>query len=41
MRYEEPNMEILMLDVQDVVTSSSLTGNLIGKDNEYQMPEGW
>lgn len=39
MRYEEPNMEILMLDVDGIVVTS-LTGNEIGKNNEYEMP-GW
>ena len=40
MRYEEPNMEILMLDVEVIVTTS-LTGNPIGKDNPYEIPEEW
>ncbi len=40
MRYEEPNMEILMLNVEVIVTTS-LNGKPIGKDDDWNIPDDW
>lgn len=40
MRYEEPNMEIIVVNMEVIVTTS-LTGNPIGKDDDWTIPEEW
>lgn len=40
MKYEKPYMEVIEFIVDDVVTIS-LTGNTVGTDNGYEMPNDW
>ena len=42
MKYEQPNMEILKLDIE-VITTSSLSSNTAGTDNGYDAEKdlGW
>lgn len=40
MKYEQPNMEIIIIKAEDVVTSS-LNGGVQGPGTIVDMPEGW